>query len=289
MIGTHGKPDAVEWEADPRHAEIIWKAMKLTSDSKGLSAPGSKSDGPPVEGEDLISTEAETYRSNCMRSLFLALDRPDIVFSAKELSRGMSRPTSNGWAALKRLARYLIKYPRLVWVYRRQEPPRHLDGVGDSNWAGCTATRKSTSSAAVLHGFHLLFLTSTTQAIISLSVGEAEFYALVKLASRLLGTAIMVRELGAHLEAVLATDSSAARGVASRRGAGKIRHIHTPSLWLQQQVVRKTLRVRKIAGARNGSDIGTKHLDQTAIAKCLSELGLEIRYGVPTEALRVAG
>jgi len=122
-----------------------------------------------------------------------------------------------------------------------------------------------------------------------LSVGEAEFYALVELASRLLGTAIMVRELGAHLEAVLATDSSAARGVASRRGAGKIRHIHTPSLWLQQQVVRKTLRVRKIAGARNGSDIGTKHLDQTAIAKCLSELGLEIRYGVPTEALRVAG
>ena len=69
----------------------------------------------------------------------------------------------------------------------------------------------------------------------------------------------------------------------------KLRHIHTPSLWLQQQVVRKTLHVRKIAGSRNGSDIGTKHLDQTAIAKCLAELGLEIRQGVPTEALRVAG
>jgi len=96
------------------------------------------------------------------------------------------------------------------------------------------------------------------------------------------------RELGFSVQGVLGTDSSASKGMSSRRGAGKVRHLHTPALWLQQQIVRRTLRLRKLQGAKNGSDLGTKCLDQGAIAKCLEELGLEVRGGTAAGALRVA-
>ena len=56
----------------------------------------------------------------------------------------------------------------------------------------------------------------------------------------------------------LVTDSSAAKGMASRRGAGQVRHIHCPALWLQQVISRRRLTIKKRAGAVLSPDIGTK-------------------------------
>jgi len=130
-------------------------------------------------------------------------------------------------------------------------------------------------------------LSSTTQVVLSLSSGEAEFYATVKTASRLIAALAMVKELGVEAAGVLGTDSSASRGMASRRVAGKVRHIHTPALWLQQHIVRKSMKLRKLDGKKNGSDLGTKFMDLPTIRKCMLELGLEFREGPAPGALAV--
>ena len=51
---------------------------------------------------------------------------------------------------------------------------------------------------------------------------------------------------GGKLE--LLTDASAAKGMAGRIGAGKVRHIEVSQLWLQDKVSRGELRVRKVGG-----------------------------------------
>ena len=101
---------------------------------------------------------------------------------------------------------------------------------------------------------------SSTQDPISLSSGEAEFYGLVKTAAGGLGFVSLYRDWGLSIALRCWTDSSSAKGTSTRRGAGRIRHIETSTLWLQTAVTQKRLSIHKIAGPQNPADLGTKHL-----------------------------
>ena len=64
-------------------------------------------------------------------------------------------------------------------------------------------------------------------------VGEAEYYGLVKGGSVSIGIQSMAADMGVSLSAiVLKTDASAATGIASRRGLGKVMHLAASQLWL---------------------------------------------------------
>ena len=54
-------------------------------------------------------------------------------------------------------------------------------------------------------------------------------------------------------------DASAAVGIATRRGIGRVRHIELNELWLQDQIARKRICIEKIEGKENISDSLTKH------------------------------
>ena len=69
----------------------------------------------------------------------------------------------------------------------------------------------------------------------------------------------MLKDLGIECKIIVCTDSSAAKGIANRRGLGKVRHIELCELWLQDQVARGKIRVDKIAGVDNFSDSLAKH------------------------------
>ena len=69
---------------------------------------------------------------------------------------------------------------------------------------------------------------SSTQKIQGLSWGESEFMALLSGGSVGLGAKAIAEDTGQKFCLDLETDSSAAKGVATRRGVEKIRHLHTP-------------------------------------------------------------
>ena len=105
----------------------------------------------------LLDGEATRYRAAAARANYLSADRPDIQFTAKEACRFMAKPTKSGWTALKRLARYLIGCPRLVYMYPWQTMnTAEIQVYTDTDWAGCLKTRKSTSGGCMLLGSHLL-------------------------------------------------------------------------------------------------------------------------------------
>ena len=165
----------------------------------------------------------------------------------------MSSPRNGDWAALKRVVRYLLGKPRLVWKFKWQEPPKFVSAFSDSNWAGCHDTRKSTSGACFMHGSHLIKAYSRTQSNFALSSGEAQLYGLVSTASEALGLVAMTEDFGDKSEAYLYADASAAIGVANREGLGRIRHLDTQSLWLQQALRKKRLGLGKVLGTENPS------------------------------------
>ena len=134
------------------------------------------------------------------------------------------------------------------------------------------------------HGGHLIRSTSTTQSNIALSRAEAELYAMTNGASEGLGAKAMCSDFGTPMEVFLHIDASAAIGVAQRKGLGRIRHLETQSLWIQDAVRERRVNLFKVPGTENPADLMTKSLDARTQDKLMGKLGLEILEGRPASA-----
>ena len=110
-----------------------------------------------------------------------------------------------------------------------------------------------------MRGAHCLSQWSRTQASVALSSAEAELNAALKGAVELLGARELVSEMGDALELHLLGDSSACKGILSREGSGRVKHLEVRQLWSQQYVRDDQIRFAKIPRAQNGSDTQTKH------------------------------
>ena len=109
-------------------------------------------------------------------------------------------------------------------------------------------------------GGHLIKSWSSTQTSVSLSSGESEFYGVVKAGGVSLGYQALLRDLGLNLPVRVWTDSTATLGICGRQGLGKLRHIDTQCLWIQQRVRDKSIELYKAKGEDNPADLFTKHL-----------------------------
>lgn len=258
-------------EADPRHVQILLNELNLR-EAKETSTPGVRCENS--DSKELNASESSRYRSLVMRGCYLSLDRPDIAYACKELARHMAHPRQCDWNGLKRLCRFLKGTPRLVWRYPEQVEQDKFTMFTDSDDAGCTASRKSTSAGALLHGAHLIKFYSSTQHIISLSSGESEFYAGIKAGSVLLGAMSMAMDLGEVRKGVLVFDATAAKAMLSRKGHGRAKHIDRSYLWLQQRVHNGDLQLEKVGTKKNGADLGTKHLERNQLEILCEEMNL---------------
>ena len=155
----------------------------------------------------------------------------------------MARPTALDLIKIKRAGRYLKGCPRYVQVFNWQERGGQIKAFADSDWAGDKVTRKSTSGGILMMGSHLVKSWSTTQPVIALSSGEAELYAIVKIATQAKGLGSLLGDYGYDTTTVIYTDSIAAMGIVHRKGLGKVKHIEVQYLWLQDHVHDKTMSV----------------------------------------------
>lgn len=229
---------------------------------------------------ELSPHEAKQFRSIAARCNFLAADRIDIQFACEEVCRRMSSPNASDWKMLKSIARYLKSHPRMLLRFEHQEPPDRMTVTVDSDFAGCKRTRKSTNGGHVMYGKHLIKSWSTTQVVVAMSSGEAEYYGAVKGACEGIGVVSLIQDLTSHrIQIQINTDSSAARGIAMRRGVGKVRHLEVRTLWLQDQVEHGGTRIMKIPGDTNTADVCTKYLEGQRLQQLLDHLPLSFVTG----------
>ena len=215
-----------------------------------------------------------------MRVAFLAMDRPEIQYMGKECARVMNKPSAYGLECLKHIVRFLLGEPRLVWYFYEQHMYSIVDAYSDTNWAGCPVTRKSTSCSIMMLGKHCIGVNTSTQSVIGLSSTEAEYYGGVKTACRALGVRGLMSDLGVpEMTVRLSFDSSGAKGIAAKRGAGGVRHIELRTLWLQGAVERKLITLRKVPGKVNPADIGTKILTAAEVIACLALMSMKYMTG----------
>ncbi len=248
----------IEYEADPRQAERLVAECGLEG-ARAVATPGVKATFKELEEDSCLPKDLHTaFRGAAARSNYLAADRIDSQFACKEVCRWMASPTVHAWKALKRLCRFFNGAPRLVYKYAQQEVDA-VDVYTDTDWSGCPKTRKSTSGGCILLGQHTVKHWSSTQPSVALSSGEAEFAGVIRGAGQGLGYQALLKDLGVVAPLRVWTDSSATIGICSRQGLGKMRHLDTHTLWIQQAVRSRRLELRKVDGERNPADLLTKH------------------------------
>ncbi|CAE7805490.1 unnamed protein product [Symbiodinium sp. CCMP2592] len=259
--------DRIEMEADPRHADLVLEHLGLNNSSP-VTTPLVKSTGDEDESP-LSRQDAGIYRSIAMRIGYLSSDRPDMLRTVRELAKGLKEPTRYHWNLLKRAGRYLRGAPRLVQLIPHQEGFSVIQGWSDTDPAGCVHTRKSTTGAVEQLGKAVIKATAKGQAVIALSKKQA-----------------MLADWGINCPVITNMDATTGISIGSRTGLGRVKHIHTCFLWVQEVIDSGRVKLKKVPTGEMLADLMTKPLDAKLIQKFLQGMGYNSREGRHPLALK---
>ena len=94
-----------------------------------------------------------------------------------------------------------------------------------------------------------------------------------------LGLQSLARDTNWELKVNVFSDATAAIGIAKRRGLGKVRHLHTIDLWIQERIRNGDVNLLKVLGTENPADALTKYLDPVSMNKAMEKTNVEFMEG----------
>ncbi|GKD00660.1 putative ribonuclease H-like domain-containing protein [Tanacetum coccineum] len=123
------------------------------------------------DGEDV---DVHLYRSMIGSLMYLTSSRPDIMFSVCACSRFQVQPKVSHLNAVKRIFRYLKGQPKLGLWYPK-DSPLILEAFSDSDYAGASLDRKSTTGGCQFLCSRLISWQCKKQTVVANSTTEAEY------------------------------------------------------------------------------------------------------------------
>ena len=150
--------------------------------SRPVNTPGTAALKTTTDDTALTPEEHKQYRRAVGKLQWMTYTRPDICYATKELARDLTAPTANSQLKLKHLLRYLQGTRSLNYIVRPASMPTlkeiQIDVYTDADWAGCPATRKSTTGFVIQVAGNTVHFGSRTQSVVALSSAESELYAI---------------------------------------------------------------------------------------------------------------
>ncbi|GKB58827.1 putative ribonuclease H-like domain-containing protein, partial [Tanacetum coccineum] len=131
---------------------------------------------PLVKDGDVDDVDVHLYRSMIWSLMYLTASRPDIMFAVCACARFQVTLNISHLLAVKRIFRYLKGKPTLGLWYSR-DSPFELVAYTDSDYAGATQDRKSTTRGCQFLGNRLISWQCKKQTVVATSTTEAEYVA----------------------------------------------------------------------------------------------------------------
>ncbi|GKD87994.1 putative ribonuclease H-like domain-containing protein [Tanacetum coccineum] len=129
-----------------------------------------------VKDEEADNVDVHLYRSMIGSLMYLIASRPDITFVVCAYARFQVTPKVSHLHAVKRIFRYMECQPKLGLWYPR-DSPFDLEAFSESDYAGASLDRKSTTGGCQFLGKRLISWQCKKQTIVANSTTEAEYVA----------------------------------------------------------------------------------------------------------------
>jgi hypothetical protein len=234
---------------------------------------------PAASGYQASDTLRTRYQ-RAIGSLMYAMigTRPDIAFAVSVVSRFASNPDNTHWLAVQQIFRYLRGTIDHKLVYSGNLSP--LVGYTDSDWAGDTDTRRSTSGYIFNLGSGAITWSSKRQPTISLSTCEAEYIGQTQATKEAVWLRKLLRELGREqLQAtVIFGDNQGAIALAKNpQFHGRSKHIDTQWHYVREKVADDTVELQWTETSKQVADGLTKPLNKELFTRFRRALGIEAR------------
>ncbi|GJZ77447.1 putative ribonuclease H-like domain-containing protein [Tanacetum coccineum] len=167
------KDDGIFISQDKYMDEILKKFGFSTVKTASTPMETSKPLLKDAEAEDV---DVHLYRSMIGSLMYLTSSRPDIMFVVCACARFQVTPKVSHLHAVKRIFRYLKGQPKLGLWYPK-DSPFDLEAYSDSDYAGASLDRKSTTGGCQFLGSRLISWQCKKQTIVANSTTEAEYVA----------------------------------------------------------------------------------------------------------------
>ena len=249
-------------------------------DAKPVSTPMETS-AKAVPAEDGFQAEQKhkaRYQS-AVGSLMYAMlgTRPDLAFAVSVVSRYAHNPTLKHWGAVKRIFSYLKGTVHLQLTF--QGTLSDLVGYTDSDWAGCTATRRSTSGYVFNVGSAAISWSSKRQATVALSTCEAEYIGQTQATKEAIWLRSLLTSLRPNSDAletvIIYGDNQGAIALSKDpRSHGRTKHIDMANHFCREKVADKTVAFEYTPTDKQVADGLTKALARDKFEAFRDAIGL---------------
>jgi hypothetical protein len=216
------------------------------------------------------------YRRLIGKLLYLTTTRPDISFATQQLSQFLNSPTMVHFHAAQRVLKYLKGCPGKGLFFPRTTSIQ-LMGSSDSDWGGCSDTRKSVSGYCFYLGSSLISWRAKKQQTVAKSSTEAEYRALASATCELQWLNYLLKDLNVicSKQPVLYCDNISALHIA----ANPVFHERTKHLEIDCHIVRQKvqeglMKLLPLSTLDQTADLFTKALHPARFQLLVSKLGM---------------
>ena len=231
-----------------------------------------------VPGRPDMAKDVTKFRSLVGSLRYLVNTRPDISYSVGMVSRYMECPTTEHWAAIKRIIRYLAGTTEYGCRYTTSSfTNMKLLGYSDSDHAGDLEKRKSTSGVVFFLNGNVVTWTSQKQRVVALSSCEAEYIAAASAACQGVWLTRLIADLtGERLQKfkLLMDNKSALELSKNPVYHERSKHIDTRYHFIRECVSDEIAEVEHIGTERQLADILTKPLGRIKFVEMRYKLGV---------------
>ncbi|GJQ95462.1 putative ribonuclease H-like domain-containing protein [Tanacetum coccineum] len=258
------QPDGIFISQDKYVADIL---KKFDFCSIKTATTPIESNKPLVKDEDGVEVDVHEYRSMIGSLMYLTASRPDIMFAVCACARFQVTPKASHLHAVKRIFRYLKHQPKLGLWYPR-DSPFELEAFLDSDYAGASLDRKSTTGGCQFLGRRLISWQCKKQTIVANSTTEAEYVAAAHCCGQVLWIQNQMMDYGFNfMNTKIHIDNESTICVVKN----PVYHSRTKHIEIQHHFIRdcyekRLIDVLKIHTDSNVADLLTKGFDVTRIS-----------------------
>lgn len=241
--------------------------------AKPQPTPSAKRPEPRPEHEQQVSIKE--MREAIGALLYLSrIARPDIACIISQLARFQTDPGPEHLSAIKRVLRYL-KGTKDYYLFFPAKQELRLHGYSDSDYAGDTATRRSTGGFVFFLNNTPISWRSKLQASVAISSTESEYVALSDATQEALYLRALLNEfkISVNEPTIIYEDNQAAIAIANRaQYHGRLKHLGVRTKFIREQVQERQVKVIYCDTNNMIADIMTKPLARPTFQRLVKQL-----------------